>query len=98
MLKITTVTERRSTTLQLEGRLAGAWVQELEGCWMTALRTRATDPLVVDLSGVTYIDAQGKDLLKRIYQAGAEMVASGCLTSCVVAEITKDLRNREGAK
>jgi anti-anti-sigma regulatory factor len=98
MLKITTVTERQSTTLQLEGRLAGAWVQELEGCWMTALRTRATDPLVVDLSGVTYIDAQGKDLLKKIYQAGAEMVASGCLTGCVVAEITKDLRNREGAK
>lgn len=98
MLKITTLSDRHSTTLQLEGRLAGAWVKELDECWLSAVRTKTTLPLVVDLSGVTYIDAEGKDLLKKIYQAGAELVASGCLTSCVVREITKDLRSREGAK
>ncbi len=98
MLKITTLTDRQSTTLQLEGRLAGAWVKELEGCWMSAVRTETAPRLIVDLSAVTYIDAEGKDLLKKIYQAGAELVASGCLTSCIVTEITKDLRSREGVK
>lgn len=98
MLKITTLSDRQSTTLQLEGRLAGAWVKELEGCWMSTVRTKTTHPLVVDLSAVTYVDADGKELLKKIYQAGAELVASGCLTSCVITEITKDLRSREGMK
>jgi len=98
MLKITTLSDRHSTTLQLEGRLAGAWVKELDECWLSAVRTKTTLPLVVDLSAVTYIDAEGKDLLKKIYQAGAELVASGCLTRCVVREITKALRSREGAK
>ena len=95
MLKITTVTDRQSTTLQLEGRLAGAWVKELEKCCRSAVHTKTTRPLVIDLSAVTYIDAEGRDLLKKIYRAGAELVASGCLTSCVVKEITQGVRRRE---
>jgi len=52
----------------------------------------------VDLSAVTYIDAEGKELLNMIYQAGAELVASGCLTSCVVREITQAVRSGERKK
>ena len=98
MLKITTHTNTQSTTLQLEGRLAGPWVEELERCWVSTVSTKTRCPLSVDLSAVTYVDAEGKDLLSKIYQAGAELVASGCLTNCVVKEITQAVRNSERMK
>jgi anti-anti-sigma regulatory factor len=48
-------------------------------------------PLSVDLSAVTYVDSDGKDLLKKIHQHGAKLIASGCLTSCIVNEIVQDV-------
>lgn len=98
MLKITTHTNTRSTTLQLEGRLAGPWVGELSRCWLSTVGTKTSRPLSVDLSAVTYVDAEGKDLLSKIYQAGAKLIASGCLTSCVVREITRAVRSSEREK
>jgi hypothetical protein len=47
---------------------------------------------------VTYVDAEGKELLSKIYQAGAKLIASGCLTSCVVREITQAVRSGERRK
>jgi anti-anti-sigma regulatory factor len=98
MLKITCHTETHSTTLQLEGRLAGPWVEELERSWASAVSDRNKRPLRIDLSAVTYVDAGGKDLLKRLYREGAEFVASGCLTSCIVEEITRLVGGAKGRK
>ena len=89
MLKIT---EHRGTepdilTLRLEGRLAGPWVHELDG-YMRALSTRADCRIVIDLTGVTFIDADGKTLLTTLWQQGATLRASGCLTRCVIDEVT----------
>src|SRR5512140_1321359 len=91
MLKITTLTSAESTVLRLEGRLAGPWVQELELCWDSTVGRMTNSPLSVDLSAVTYVDSDGKDLLKRIHQRGAKLIASGCLTSCIVNEIVQDV-------
>ena len=98
MLKITTLTNAESTALRLEGRLAGPWVQELERCWDSIVGTTTNHPLTVDLSAVTYVDSDGKDLLKKIHQQGAKLVASGCLTSCIVNEIVQVARSSERAK
>ena len=87
MLKITTLIHAESTTLRLEGRLAGPWVQELERCWDSTVGTATNHPLTVDLSAVTYVDSDGKDLLKKIHRQGTRLVASGCLTNCIVNEI-----------
>lgn len=89
MLKITVHTENHSTTLQLEGRLAGPWVEELERSWTSIVKERDKHPLRVDLSSVTYVDQKGKNLLKRLHREGAGLIASGCLTTCIVEEITK---------
>ena len=94
MLKITTLTGSGSTTLQLEGRLAGPWVEELERCWTSVTGTETKHSLTVDLSAVTYVDADGKDLLLKICQDGARLVGSGCLTNCIVNEITQTARSR----
>ncbi len=98
MLKITTVIHAESTTFKLEGRLAGPWVQELERCWDSVVGTTTTHPLTIDLSAVTYVDSDGKNLLKKIHQQGARLVASGCLTSGIVNEIVQVARRGERGK
>lgn len=98
MLKITTVTDAQSTTLRLEGRLAGPWVEELQRCWVSTVSAKTRHTLSVDLSAVTYVDAEGKDLLKQIYHEGAKLVSSGCLTNCIVEEITQGFRSGKGIK
>lgn len=98
MLKITTLLTAKSTVLRLEGRLAGLWVQELERCWDSTVGTTIDHPLSLDLSAVTYVDSDGKDLLKKIHQQGAKLVASGCLTRCIVNEIVHVARRGGRAK
>jgi anti-anti-sigma regulatory factor len=98
MLKITTLVNAESTVFRLEGRLAGPWVQELELCWDSTVGMTTNHPLSVDLSAVTYVDSDGKDLLKKIHQQGAKLIASGCLTSCLVNEIEHVARRGGRAK
>ena len=95
MLKITTRRETGVLVFQLEGRLAGPWVQELELCWRSALDTRQGDPMRVDLSAVTFIDAEGKALLGQMYQERAELIASGCLNRCIVEELIQAAEKKE---
>ncbi|HWV44563.1 MAG TPA: hypothetical protein VN039_00820 [Nitrospira sp.] len=91
MLKITEQrgTEVDSLTLVLEGRLAGPWVEELQTSWH-ALSANGHHHVVINLADVTYIDAEGKTLLARLWRQGAELRASGCLTRCVVEEIRRN--------
>ena len=91
MLKITEQrgTEVDSLTLVLEGRLAGPWVEELQASWH-ALSANGHHHVVINLADVTYIDAEGKTLLARLWRQGAELRASGCLTRCVVEEIRRN--------
>jgi anti-anti-sigma regulatory factor len=93
MLKITTHKDTYSTTFQLEGRLAGPWVGELKRCWTSAANKPENHSVFLDLSGVTYVDAAGKDLLKTLHRDGATLIASGCLMSCLVGEITQGVRS-----
>ena len=89
MLRITIQDDPRALTFQLEGRLAGPWVRELEQCWQNALARQRKPLLRVDLTGVTFIDAAGKACLAALHDQGAEFVAADCLTKAVVAEITQ---------
>lgn len=89
MLRITVHTEPGGLTFQLEGKLAGPWVQEAEGCWQRTLETQPKSVLRFDLTGVTMLDAAGKAFLAAASAQGATLVASGCLMRAIVAEITK---------
>ena len=45
MLRITVHENQESLTFQLEGRLAGPWLRELEECWHSTLaQKRKTNP------------------------------------------------------
>jgi hypothetical protein len=89
MLRITVHEGPRALTFQLEGRLAGPWLRELEGCWQSTLARHGQRALRVDLTGVTFIDAAGKACLAALHRQGAEFIAADCLTKAVVAEITQ---------
>lgn len=93
MLKITQQRDATSklVSFMLEGRLAGPWVKELETCWRQIIAS-PQGHTVVDLTGVTFVDADGKALLTSMCQQGAELRAAGCLTNCIVEEITKASR------
>ena len=90
MLRITTDMTERAATLILEGRLTGIWVSELERCWHTVRATRPGQPICIDMRGLIFTDAAGKQLLADMYGCGAELVASGCLMKSVVEEIYTD--------
>jgi hypothetical protein len=87
MLRITVHDEAQATTFQLEGRLTGKWVQELEDCWRGNLAVAPTSAVRFDLSEVSFIDAAGKEFLAERYREGHELVAAGCMMKFVVAEI-----------
>lgn len=88
MLRITAHDSPESLTFQLEGKLAGPWVRELEDCWQRTLAGRPRPAIRLDLTGVTFLDAAGKAFLAARHGQGVELVASGCLMSALVAEIT----------
>ena len=85
MLKITTVTDATRKTFALEGKLAGPWVQELEGCWQQAVIDGRQ--VRVMLNAVTFIDGGGRKLLAEMHRQGAELTGEGCMTKAIIEEI-----------
>jgi ABC-type transporter Mla MlaB component len=79
MLKITFHDVTGQPCLELEGRLAGAWVCELEHCWHTAKASHPNRTLSVDLTGVTLIDQAGRYLLQWMHRDGVRLVGPGLL-------------------
>ena len=89
MLKITTRVTAGVVVFELAGRLAGPWVKELKCYWRSTAATQGISAARVDLSSVTFIDEEGKDLLREMFREGAELVATGCLNKCIVEGIMR---------
>lgn len=88
MLRISVHDNPECLTFQLEGSLAGPWVRELEDCWQRTMSDKKTPSVQFDLSGVTFIDTAGKELLASKHRTGAVMIATNCWMKGVVAAIT----------
>ena len=96
MLRITVHEAPDHVGLKLEGRLAGAWVAELEDSWRAAAPVLGGRPVRVDLTAVEGVDAAGKYLLALMHEAGARFIAPGCVMSHLVKEITGNWPVRSG--
>jgi hypothetical protein len=72
----------------VEGTLTGDWVDVLEKYWLEEQTPSNGEPIRIDLSGVTYIDNKGRELLSRLIRDGAELRATGVMTKAVIEEIT----------
>ena len=89
MLKITIHNSTNAATLNVEGRLAGPWVVELERSWRAVKDDSQDKPVIVDLCDVTFVDAEGRKLLSSMYQQGARLRTFGCMAKGVVEEIVQ---------
>jgi hypothetical protein len=81
MMKIQTQDSGDVTTFRVEGRLAGAWVPELEACWHDAAREHPERQISVDLAGVTCVDLAGRYLLEWMHRSGVAIVGQGLIFS-----------------
>ncbi len=88
MLKISSERNPDSVRLIVEGSLSGPWISELEHEWRTIQPSGAV-PLVVDLTGVTFVGKDGKLLLKQLWREGAQLIATGCCIGHLVEEIAR---------
>lgn len=90
MLKISVKDEesQKQLLLEVEGRLAGPWVEELERSWQTERQRTSSERILVRLAHVSFIDEAGKELLSKMFQAGAQLEGSGCMVRAIIARIT----------
>ena len=79
----------------LEGRLVGPWIKELERCWTESEQSGPDRRFVVDLTGVTFVEPEGKTLLSQMCQGGAEFVATGCCMKSIVEDVKKQISKHQ---
>jgi len=96
MLRVTTDAQVGQVKLKLEGKLCGPWVEEFRRCWAAAQKAYTNHALVVDLSGLTFIDAPGKELLRTIDHEGARLEGAGLFARSLVEEIKAESKKGGG--
>ena len=87
MLRITTRNIAGDVGLFIEGKLAGPCVGELEKCWRRAVEGESPLPSLVDLTDVSFIDANGQQLLAQMKEHGIKLVANGLMSKFFLDEI-----------
>ena len=81
MLRITIHEGSKGPTIQLEGKLAGPWVEELLRIRDSLAPSLGSKQLQLDLRGVAFVDAEGRHLLREIYrQTNARFLTDSPLT------------------
>lgn len=88
MLRVTIHDGPGELRLQLEGRLAGPWVCEVERCWQKAQSLTCNRTVTIDLREVDFVDPAGEQVLADMHEHGATFLATGLMTKNVVARIT----------
>jgi anti-anti-sigma regulatory factor len=89
MLRITTDQTGKSSQMKLEGRLGGPWVDELERAWYRAIASAKPSEIVIDISEISFADAEGCKLLQWMCQQGAKLKARGCMCADLAERIKK---------
>jgi len=85
MLRITVQESENAVKVVLEGRVAGPWVNELEQVWEATAPRVLSRKVSIDLRNVTYVDAAGKGVLKKIFSnSDAQLVGSSLETQDLV--------------
>ena len=73
--------------LQIEGRLAGAFVPELENCWQAARASQPGRRISVDLKGVTCVDRAGRYLLQLMHSNGVGFLRAGLAIQDILEQV-----------
>ena len=98
MIRISKIRKGSARGLLVEGTISGDWVEVLEKSWLEAQASRNGEPLRIDMSGVTWIDDKGRELLKRMLEEGAELRATGIMTRSVIEEVIEEIREGDATR
>ena len=84
----------KMVTLKIEGGVTGPYVSVLQRAWQELARSLGHKKLVVDLSGLTFIDEAGRDSLAEMRnKASAEFLANTPMTKHFAAEAMQGVRS-----
>lgn len=90
MVRVTTEDEVEMVRLKIEGRLAGNDVNHVQVHWQTIIAARERSSILIDLTGVTFVDEAGKRLLAEMKRHGDKFVAGGLLTKAIIEEVSRE--------
>ena len=85
MIRVITADELASTTITVDGKLSGDYVEPVETCCKQAISKGK--PVRLYLRDVSMIDERGRTLLRDLVKTGVGLKASGVYSSYVVDEI-----------
>jgi hypothetical protein len=87
MLRITVQDDPGCLRFDLEGKLAGPWVQELHACWQAALAgPNCRRAPVIGLREVDFVDAAGQVLLAEMRRAGVCLEGASPFIEALLAQ------------
>jgi hypothetical protein len=92
MFKISIVEDGSQRVLILEGRLVRPWTAEVENAWKTAGEHLQGRKLLVDVTNVTYISADGESTLFKLMSDGAKFSCRDVLTKHVLKQLARRCR------
>jgi hypothetical protein len=87
MMKIQCRESAEQITIQVCGKLADRWVDELEKCWVAACQTHPQARVSVDLRDVSFVGPPGERLLRSMHRQGASFLAEGLLIQEIVNQV-----------
>ena len=92
MLKVSVLDSETQRRVLVEGSLTAPWVSVLESVWRQSRDSHGDQPVVVDISGTTIIDARGKAILTAMICEGAELIGKGVYTEYLVKSLVNRAR------
>jgi|SRR5271154_3880163 len=94
MFRISTIESRSRRTLVVEGKLVGPWVAQLRTTWRDASGGLEGRKLVINLSNLTFISAEGEDAILDLMKQGAKFSCCGVLNRHVLKELARKYRGK----
>jgi anti-anti-sigma regulatory factor len=92
MFKISIVETHGQRRIVLQGKLVPPWTAEVESAWRSAGEQLSGRKLVIDLSDVTVISADGENTLFKLMKDGAKFACDGVLTRHVLKQLARRCR------
>lgn len=89
MMKIQMQESAGELTMQIEGRVAGAFVPELENCWQAARVKQPNQNISLDLRNVTCVDRAGRNLLQLMHESGVHFVRASLAIQDILEQIAE---------
>jgi len=93
-LRISTEEHDEQMVIRLDGRVAGPWASELVRVWTESAPLFDQRKTTLDIRNVTYVDEQGKNVLRDIFdKTQAELLASTPWTRYLAEEVMRSRAN-----